>query len=170
MRSWLSSRPNRGFVRRGSRARVQPRLDFCFCGRGKPSALGPNTFGVKRPRGAETMIDSQKTAADVKQTTLEALEAQDESFAFQESDLGIMPGTASQHSRTQPNNDVVLRIECITDRQMKVRWCSLVFTSQVCIHPLHLQPYTNMGDNIAKPTMSLQSVYCHCGHLAAFHQ
>ena len=68
------------------------------------------------------MNGSQQTAVDVKQTTLEAMEAQDEKFVFQESDLGIMPGTASQHSKAQPNNDIVLRIECITDRQMKV-WC-----------------------------------------------
>ena len=58
--------------------------------------------------------------AELKQTSLETLEAQDENFIFQESDLGIMPGTASQHSKAQPSKDVVLRIECITDRQMKV--------------------------------------------------
>ncbi|KAK9821868.1 hypothetical protein WJX74_007392 [Apatococcus lobatus] len=58
--------------------------------------------------------------SDSAHKSVEAVEAQNNSASFQESDLGIMPGTASQHSRAQSTKDVVLRIECITDRQMKV--------------------------------------------------
>lgn len=56
--------------------------------------------------------------------TLEDAEAQQSTESQYESDLGIMP-ISTGHGEIPincPENDIILRIECITERQMKVRF------------------------------------------------
>ena len=45
------------------------------------------------------------------------LEQQD---PLQESDLGIFPGSTQAHSSKLQTNDIILRMECMSDGQMKV--------------------------------------------------
>lgn len=52
------------------------------------------------------------------------LEQQD---PVQDSDLGIFPGSTQAHSSKAQINDIILRMECMSDGQMKVN-ASLIAT------------------------------------------
>ena len=56
----------------------------------------------------------KQTSCDLRSPDLE------KSTPLAESDLGIFPGSAEDHSKSQQTADIVLRMECMSDRQMKV--------------------------------------------------
>ncbi|KAK9824760.1 hypothetical protein WJX74_005593 [Apatococcus lobatus] len=67
----------------------------------------------------------KQTSADFKEVDLERPTPEEP-----ESDLGIFPGSTQDHSKSQQTNDIILRMECMSDRQMKaalgVSYCANV--------------------------------------------
>lgn len=64
----------------------------------------------------------KQTSYDLKSLDIE------KSTPLTESDLGIFPGSTEDHSKSQQTSDIVLRMECMSDRQMKVK----VFSPTTC--------------------------------------